>query len=366
MDKEYTRRLQIIEAALGRWLPKNHDAQWLEAVFPGVSSRISAASLETMIAPIKDLIARGGKRWRPLLMTLICEALGGEDASLPLVPLVELCHNATLIHDDIEDNSDERRGLPAVHHIYGVDTAINSGSFLFFLPLVCVEAWAEELTEKGCYSNVQEYKNIIYKLWGEHMRKVHLGQAMDINWHRNFSLIPDIEEYYFMCGLKTGCLASFAATLGVHAACAAGAKIEHVDTVIAQFSEAAKKLGIGFQILDDVKNLSTGIPGKKRGDDVVEGKKSLPVLLYLHGNPDKHNFVNRCFSAAKTNGVNAPEVEEFIQTLTAGGFLDEAKEKGLAFIAQAREIFISPQGINGFTMKAESSKLFDGFIQLIS
>lgn len=374
MDKEYTRQLEIIEAAIEKWLPKNPEKAWFQTVFPDICGEISQDSLEALLAPGKDLLCRGGKRWRPLLMTLVCQALGGGDASVPLAPLVELCHNASLIHDDIEDNSEQRRGLPAVHRIYGDDTAINSGSFLYFLPLSCIESWANELAEKGC-DRAQEYKDVIYRLWAEHIRKLHLGQAMDIHWHRNFSLIPGIEEYYLMCGLKTGSLAGFAAKLGVHAACVAGAQIEQADKAIGQFGEAAKKLGIGFQILDDVKNLSTGIPGKKRGDDVVEGKKSLPVLLYLHNYQgkfdyqDKLDFVSRCFSAAKANGAGAPEVEEFIQALCASGALEEAKEKGLDLIAQAQKIFTAPDEIPngaGFTISPQSSKLFDGFIRLIT
>jgi octaprenyl-diphosphate synthase len=138
-------------------------------------------------------------------MTLICEALGGGDAALPLVPLVELPHNASLIHDDIEDNSDERRGKPAVHLIYGTDTAINGGSFLYFLPLTCVDGWDAP----------PDLKSRVYAAWGEHMRRLHLGQAMDIAWHQDFASRPSPDEYSLMCRLKTGALARLAAVLGV-------------------------------------------------------------------------------------------------------------------------------------------------------
>jgi len=111
-----------------------------------------------------------------------------------------------LIHDDIEDDSEERRGKPAIHKIYGVDTAINSGSFLYFLALSCIESY------KG------ENKTLIYKLWAEYMRGLHLGQAIDISWHRKISFIPTIDEYFVMCGLKTGSLARLAAEAGAYAA----------------------------------------------------------------------------------------------------------------------------------------------------
>jgi octaprenyl-diphosphate synthase len=368
MDQEYIRRLEKIEAELTRWLPENSGsaaagAAWTEDVFPGLEKKVSDESLLALFAPVKDMLSRGGKRWRPLLMTLICESLGGGSAALPLAPLVEFCHNASLIHDDIEDDSDERRGKPAVHLVYGVDTAINSGCFLYFLPLCCIESWAAELAKSGLPVTA-ENKNRIYRLWAGYMRKLHMGQAMDINWHRNFSLVPSLDEYYTMCGLKTGCLARFAAALGVCAAHAAGAKIPAVDLLMEQLGEAAEKLGVGFQILDDVKNLTTGIPGKKRGDDVVEGKKSLPVLLYLHHYPEKRDLVYRCFSAARADKA-APEVEELIHALEAADVLREAEEKGHAFIAQAREVFAAPQQA-GFFMNEEGRALLVGFTRLIS
>jgi len=362
MDQEYRRRLEKIETVLKEWLPEKNEPRWIKEIFPGLEKKLRPESFDALLAPVKDILSRGGKRWRPLLMTLVCESLGGSDASLPLSPLVEFCHNASLIHDDIEDNSETRRGKPAVHHIYGTDTAINSGCFLYFLPLACIESWAEEQAKKRKPA-AAENKIRIYKLWGEYMRKLHLGQSMDINWHRNLSILPDVREYYLMCALKTGCLSRFAAELGVFAACADNMEMTAAEELRVQFGEAAEKLGIGFQILDDVKNLTTGIPGKKRGDDIVEGKKSLPLLLYLSKYPDRREMVSRCFSAAGKNGVCAPEVEELIAELTAAGALAEAEEKGQTLIAQAGEAFSLP---HRFPVNEESRHLLAGMIRLIN
>ena len=145
MDQQYTRRLEKIEAVLERWLPEKSGPAWGAEVFPGLGDKSLGEAFRALTAPSRDLLSRGGKRWRPLLMTLVCESLGGSDAAVPLSPLVEFSHNASLIHDDIEDNSDERRGRPAVHLINGVDAAINSGCFLYFLSLSCIEPWAAEL-----------------------------------------------------------------------------------------------------------------------------------------------------------------------------------------------------------------------------
>jgi octaprenyl-diphosphate synthase len=380
MKIEYTRRLEKIEAVLQRWLPEDPDSSWGGAVFPGLENSPGAEAFRAAVLPGRELLSRGGKRWRPLLMALVCESLGGGETALPLAPLVEFSHNASLIHDDIEDGSDERRGGPAVHLVHGTDTAINGGCFLYFLPLCCIEPWAEELHKNTGLPlpGLANFRARIYGLWGEYMRRLHLGQAMDIHWHRDFSSLPAVGEYLSMCALKTGCLARFAAVLGACAAEAAaaartgagsGGGCEKFAAAAASLGKAAENLGIGFQILDDVKNLTTGVPGKKRGDDVVEGKKSLPVLLYLHRYPGRRETVSRCFSAARAGGTAAPEVEELIGALESAGVLDEARERGLALIAGAREELGSPalsvSVFSGPTGSEEGRALLADFTGLI-
>jgi octaprenyl-diphosphate synthase len=185
--------------------------------------------------------------------------------------------------------------------------------------------------------------------------------------------LPAIEEYYTMCGLKTGCLARMAAVLGVLAALPRAALPgagEQAQQAAEQLGLAAEKLGVGFQILDEVKNLSAGLPGKKRGDDVVEGKKSLPVLLYLHGQAGQRSgrdarlaLVSRCFGKAREGGTSAPEVEELIAALTLAGVLDKAREQGHTLIREAEETIAAPC----LTGKGEDGRrLMAGLIELIS
>ncbi|MCL2720676.1 MAG: polyprenyl synthetase family protein [Treponema sp.] len=349
MNQEYTELLKKIEAQLSRWLPDNPQSVWTGEVFADIGTEILTLkenehqSLHSLLTPVKELINRGGKRWRPLLMTLVCQALGGGENSIPLSPLVEFPHNASLIHDDIEDDSDERRGKPAIHKLFGVDTAVNSASFLYFLATCCIE---------NCGVKNKDY---IYKLWTDCMRRLHMGQAMDINWHRNISIVPDIDDYFLMCKLKTGSLARLAVELGAHAA---GAELETAQVL----GKAADLMGVGFQILDDVKNLTTGAPGKKRGDDVVEGKKGLPVLLYLQKHPEKREMIFYYFHVAKEEGTRAPEVDDFIDALTGAGVFQEAQEKGQAFLNEAGEIFNSQfKNLNEGKLD-----LLNDFIKLIS
>jgi octaprenyl-diphosphate synthase len=360
MDPQYTRRLEKIEAVLNAGLPENPDQAWLLQTITDPGGQIAPELRKSRTAPGRDLMNRGGKRWRPLLAALVCEGLGGGEAVLPLLPLVEFPHNASLIHDDIEDNSDERRGKPAVHLIYGTDTAINGGSFLYFLPLSCINRW-----------NVSAaWKNRVYAAWGENMGRLHLGQAMDINWHRNVDALPSPEEYTLMCRLKTGALARLAATLGVYAAAAAvepGADPfrARVESAAEYLGEAVEKLGLGFQILDDVKNLTTGIPGKKRGDDIVEGKKSLPVLLYLRQGESHRETLGRCFAAARTGGTGAAEVEELIRAMDRAGAIREAEDQGRTLIREARDLFARGT-FPSFPRRDEAWELLAGLADLIS
>ncbi len=98
-----------------------------------------------------------------------------------------------------------------------------------------------------------------------------MGQGLDIQWHNNHECFPLVDEYLQMCRYKTGSLARMAAEIGV----AAGGGS---DDRALEMGCACEEMGVGFQILDDVVNLTTGNPGKKRGDDIVEGKKVF--LLY--------------------------------------------------------------------------------------
>ena len=391
MNNQYTRRLEKIEAELNRWLPQEADSTWQTEVFSEkplpLLEKGAPHLLRALTAPGRDLILRGGKRWRPLLMTLVCESFGGGDAALPLTPLVEFSHNATLIHDDIEDNSDERRGKPAVHIVHGVDIAINGGSFLYFLSTACIDSWAASLPQEN-RAAAQAY---MYSLWAAYIRRIHLGQATDIYWHKNFEAVPTPEEYFSMCALKTGCFARFAVEAGMAIGCgkekssgalrgcpplrggaedAAFAAAEargETSPSLSLLGEAAEKLGIGFQILDDVKNLTAGIPGKKRGDDIVEGKKSLPVLLFLNRNPGKREAVHRCFNAARAGGVGVPETEELIQILSAEGVIAEAEDRGKAIIAEAGAIFASFESEGDISAEAaEARALLAGLADLLS
>lgn len=326
---------QKIEKALSKALTSDFDSSWEEASFGQLPQAIkqNKSFIQMLLEPDEALIKLGGKRWRPLFLMLcyqMAKSLYGadkrpalsEETTLSLTPLVEFVHTASLIHDDIEDSADLRRGKPAAHIKYGIDHALNSASWLYFEAAVCLQN--SELTD--------QQKLIYYKLYTNELRRLHLGQAMDIYWHKNKEVFPTKEEYQAMVKNKTGTLASLAAQTGF---LAGGATEEEA----LEYGRIAAQIGVGFQIIDDVINLTKGNPGKKRGDDIVEGKKSLPLLLHIEEKPEDKERVCKLMQKASEEGIDSPAVEECIALLNSGTCIQKAAEEGKKLIKENCALF---------------------------
>ena len=319
--------------------------EYLQTVFPKKMNMVKDQFLSQINAPALDLIARGGKRWRPLLMMLFYQLYKSDDDILAFTPLVELPHNGTLIIDDIEDSSDFRRGKPAVHLIYGTDLSINTGNFLYFLPHICIDS----------SSFKDEIKLAAYRYYNDSMTHLHIGQGLDILWHRDKDYIPSEDEYMTMCSFKTGALSQLSGRLGVRA----GGGSE--ETALAM-GKACQQMGVGFQILDDVTNLTTGNPGKKRGDDIVEGKKSLPVILCSQMGGDMARL-KEIFAYAGNQGIEkaGDAVEEAIAIIEATGAIEKAKKKAFEILSSSRETIVNSYPAS--PVLDDISALFDSFLK---
>jgi len=222
--------------------------------------------------PIWEFLDRGGKRWRPILFLLICEALGKnpEDfVDFAIIP--EIIHNGTLMIDDIEDSSEFRRGKPCTYKIYGLDVAINAGNSMYYLPLL-------PLIENKQKISVEKLSKV-YSIYVQEMISLSFGQAMDIAWHRGLANADEIDEkdYLQMCAYKTGTLARMAAKI---AAVLADAKEELAE----KLGHFAESIGVAFQMQDDILDLvGEEFVEKKggRGQDITEGKRTLIVIHTL-------------------------------------------------------------------------------------
>jgi len=131
-----------------------------------------------------------------------------------------------------------------------------------------------------------------------------------------------------MVTLKTGTLSRLAGELGLLAG-----GVDEAEA--AEYGALMAKIGVGFQILDDVTNLTTGNPGKKRGDDVVEGKKSLPVILHLEKRQGDLGFFADSFAQARKEGIASSAVEAVIGRLAESGAIEDARQYGAHLIESA-------------------------------
>lgn len=212
---------------------------------------------------LRDYPERGGKMLRGMLLVYSGLAYGAElKQLLPIAAALELFQNWALIHDDIEDASDERRGKPALHKLYGMPLALNAGDALH------AKQWAM-LIEAGVSQGVLL----------EFVRLVELtaqGQHLEMTWMQRQRFDLQESDYLEMVGQKAAYYTAVAPLrLGVLAAGWEPAAV---------LEEAGMKLGIGFQIVDDVLNLK-GDPakyGKEIAGDLWEGKRTLILLHFLH------------------------------------------------------------------------------------
>ncbi|MEX1112364.1 MAG: polyprenyl synthetase family protein [Candidatus Andersenbacteria bacterium] len=259
-----------VERALQEFLP----AKWEEGAlndFLGSSAfeRDKEAIKASLTEPIRDLIFRGGKRLRPVLFLTLVEGFDLKRGQyLDLAVAIELIHNGTLAVDDVEDSSTLRRGKPALHTTYGVDVALNAGNAMYFLPL------AAFVKQDSNLSDSQRLR--IFEIYSQEMINVHFGQAIDIHWHKELPESVTQDQYLEMCRLKTGSLMR----MSVRFACAVAGQDAENEQMFTRFAEST---GIAFQIKDDVLDLTADPKtfGKQYGNDIQEGKLSLPVIFAI-------------------------------------------------------------------------------------
>lgn len=273
IEKLLKEKAPVIDRIIERYIPRNYDKNSLVFRLSPPRYEYNLEALNKGIAePLWEFLDRGGKRWRPTLFLLVCEALGKDPQKLldfAIIP--EVVHNGTLVIDDIEDSSDFRRGKPCTYKLFGIDIATNLGSAMYYLPLLALIKNKDKLSA--------EKVSRVYEIYVEEMIKLSFGQAMDIVWHRGLANVDEIveEQYLQMCVYKTGTLARMAAKM---AAVLADASDDQLDK-IGRFAEA---VGVVFQIRDDVLDLVGEEFAKKKGGlgkDITEGKRTLMVIHTL-------------------------------------------------------------------------------------
>ena len=279
-----------------------------------------------------------GKRVRPLLLLLTTAAAGGvwEDA-LPAAAAVELIHNFSLIHDDIEDNSPTRRGRVTVWKKWGIAQAINAGDSMFTLAHLSLLRMEKALPA----ASVLQAASIL------HRTCLHLteGQYLDISYEGRGDLT--LEAYWSMVSGKTAALLSACTELGALAAGASAGRQEN-------FREFGRYLGLAFQAKDDLLGIwgDSALTGKSAESDLLSGKKSLPVLYGLG--------LRGAFAERWEGGqILAEEVASLAAQLKAEGAFDYTEEAVGRLTNQALRSLenAAPQGDAGRALYALADKL---------
>jgi geranylgeranyl pyrophosphate synthase/uncharacterized protein with NAD-binding domain and iron-sulfur cluster len=277
---------------------------------------------------IRDFVARSGKGLRPALCIATARALGGkaEDA-LQVAAGIEMLHNAFLVHDDIEDGSELRRGVPTLHRRVGTPLAVNTGDAMNALAMRLVRQGGARLGPSVCLRILDEVDHMLVESLE--------GQATELGWVRDNELGVTSDDYLRLVLKKTAWY-SFIHPLRIGALVARGD-----DTDLARFDAFGYLLGLAFQITDDVLNLKGSAQryGKEIDGDLLEGKRTLILThAYEHaGEADRHWI--RGFLARPRERRLPRELLQLHHILSRQGSIEWAAQAAQTFAAAAAQEF---------------------------
>lgn len=294
--------------------------KFLQPIIQRVDSELSKLGLPEKPASLYDpqryILSTGGKRFRPALTMMAC-GLCGEDPekSLPAALAVEMLHNFTLIHDDMMDQANSRRGFETVHKKWDASVAILSGDSLYTEAMWQLQNLAPEIDYRA-----------MNRCFLEGIRAVCEGQAMDMEFEQRTDV--KLEEYISMIRGKTGGLISAALQMG---GIAAGCSEKHLE----KLHHLGMSLGIGFQMQDDWLDVVADQAkfGKRTGGDIREGKKTCILLSAMERcNKEEKIWLQSCFEEKPMPDEN---VLKIIEVFERTGALDHTKKEFLGYYRQA-------------------------------
>ena len=253
------------------------------------------------------IVNSGGKRIRPLIVLLSARACGASDLDriVKAAAMIEFIHTATLLHDDVVDNSDSRRGIKTAHQSFGNESTILVGDFLYSRAFQIMV----QINHMGIMEVMSDATNTIAE--GEVLQLINSGN-------------PKInkEQYLEVIYRKTGKLFEAAMVVG-------GLLSNQSQTVLNTLQLFGKELGMAYQIVDDVLDYSSSfeIMGKDVGDDLAEGKVTLPMIYTLErAMPDMQEMIGQAI--LKKDSQNADKIIGCIQsTGSIASSVNDAKEK---------------------------------------
>ena len=264
---------------------------------------------------------RGGKRMRPLLILLIAKNYGGvNDVTLRSAVGLELLHTASLVHDDVVDESKERRGQPSVNAVYNNKVAVLVGDYVLSTALLNIS-----------YTNNSDILRSIAVLG----RNLSNGEILQLSNIQNTEFSEDI--YYDVIKMKTAALFEACCEVGTLSVNANKRQIELAK-------EFGRNLGIIFQIRDDIFDYYDSKEiGKPTGNDMAEGKLTLPVLYALNSTHDSE--MEEIARKVKRNDVTRYEIARLVDFTKNNGGIEYAERKMLELRQKCME-FIDSESVS--------------------
>jgi len=276
---------------------------------------LEGKSPKSLYEPCDYILKSSGKRLRAILVLFSAKAceLDFKDVYNACLA-VEILHNFTLVHDDIMDNAEKRRGLPTLHIKYDLSTAILAGDNLI--------AIAYESLLKDCNGNSKK----VLQTFTRGIVEVCEGQSLDKEFENRSNVT--LREYLLMIQKKTAALAEMCCKLG--AEISNGKKDD-----IKNLSAYGKNLGMAFQIQDDLLDITADEKelGKKIGGDLLEGKKTFLFLSALDKAKGKEK--QKLLDVIKNKGVREEEIDYYKNLYLNLGVIDKAKEEILKYSNKA-------------------------------
>ncbi len=273
-----------------------------------------------LYGPLAQFSDNAGKRHRPLICLLACEAVGGDkDKARASAAAIEHFHTAALIHDDIEDSSLTRRGEPCLHIREGEGLAINAGD----LALSLVTGSVVDDPGLDDHTKLRVLKELV-----DMTTRTIEGQALDIGWARDDRFDLTVDDYLLMANHKT---AFYSGAVPLAVGAIVGQATEEQITCLRTFGMAA---GLAFQIQDDVLNLvgKKESVGKDFRSDITEGKRTLVAIHALHNSPQR----DRLLQILSSRETDVAVLAEAVDIMTASGSVDYAND-------YARDLVVAAQ-----------------------
>lgn len=261
------------------------------------------------------IVNRKGKQMRPMFVFLVAKMLGKgkvNERSYRGAAVIELIHTATLVHDDVVDDSNQRRGFFSINALWKNKIAVLVGDYLL---------------SKGLLLSVENEDFDLLKIISVAVREMSQGELLQIEKARNLDITEEI--YYKIIRQKTATLLA--------ACCAMGAKsVDAEDEQVTKMHEFGELLGMAFQIKDDLFDYSDQKIGKPTGIDIKEQKMTLPMIhaLSTMGRSDK----NWLIKTVKNHNKDKKRVREAIKRIKEAGGLEFAQEKMESFRVRAIEL----------------------------